>query len=64
MSRIIATVRNVFVYLVGVVLLGVGALGLVSAIDLNIIIGGVLFVAGTALVLVVHEYLDGPIESP
>ena len=54
-------VRNFGVYLVGIALAVVGALGLAEAIELDRLVAGVLLVAGLAAVLAVHEYLDGPI---
>ena len=53
--------RNLAVYTVGVALSVAGALGLAGAIELSTVVSGVLFVAGLAAVLVVHEYLDGPL---
>lgn len=52
--------RNVIVYLVGVALSVVGALGLAEAIELSAVLATGLFVTGLAVVLFVHEVLDGP----
>lgn len=54
--------RNLLVYLVGVALAVVGALGLagVEAVDLPVVVSGALFAAGIVTVVTVHEYLDGP----
>lgn len=55
-----AVTRNLLIYLVGIGCAGAGALGLVGAIALSSIISAVLFLGGLVLVLVVHEYFDGP----
>ena len=53
-------VRNLIIYLVGIGCAGAGVLGLVDAIELSGVISGVLFLGGLLLVLVVHEYFEGP----
>lgn len=53
--------RNFGIYLGGVGLAVAGALGLARAIALSAIVSAVLFFVGIALVIAVHEYLDGPI---
>ena len=60
-ARVARIGRNLAVYAVGVALLVVAALGLADAIALSTAFAAPLFVAGLALVLVVHEYLDGPV---
>lgn len=52
--------RNLLVYLVGVALAVAGALGMAGAAELSLPVSAVLFVAGLAAVVSVHEYLDGP----
>ncbi|WP_394741778.1 hypothetical protein [Natronococcus roseus] len=54
-------VRNLGMYAVGVGLAVFGALALADAIELSVLLAMVLFVGGLALVVVVHEYLGGPI---
>lgn len=54
-------VRNLGVYAVGVALAVTGALGLAEAISLWPPLAGSLLIVGLALVLVVHEFLDGPV---
>ena len=54
-------VRNVGIYLIGVAMAVVGALGLSEAIELHFSSAVVLFAVGLVLVIAVHEYLDGPI---
>ncbi|QSG01374.1 hypothetical protein [Natranaeroarchaeum sulfidigenes] len=56
-----ALVRNLSVYAVGVGMAVAGALGIAAAIELSLLIAWPLFIAGLALVLVVHEYLGGPV---
>ncbi|NUE01213.1 hypothetical protein HUB97_01720 [Halorubraceae archaeon YAN] len=53
--------RNFVLYSVGVGLLAVGALGLADAIELSVMISVIAFTIGIGAVLVVHEYLGGPI---
>ncbi|EMA47150.1 hypothetical protein [Halobiforma nitratireducens] len=53
--------RNLLVYAVGVGLFVVGALGMADAIDLSTTMAIPLFVAGLALVVIVHEYFGGPV---
>lgn len=53
--------RNIAVYLVGVGLAIVGALGMADAIDLGLAVSVLLLTLGLAAVLVVHEYFDGPV---
>lgn len=53
--------RNLSVYTVGIALAVAGALGLVAAIELSTVLAAVMFVAGLAAVVAVHEYLDGPL---
>lgn len=53
--------RNVGIYLVGIGFAVVGALGIAKAIELSPIFAWPALVIGLALVLVVHEFLDGPI---
>ncbi|WP_290812231.1 hypothetical protein [Halovivax sp.] len=55
------TIRNVGIYLAGVGAAVAGALGIAEAIHLHPIVAAGLFVVGLAAVLVVHEYLDGPL---
>ena len=52
--------RNLLIYAVGVGLVVAGALGISEAVELALPLAFVLFVAGLATVLYVHEYLDGP----
>ena len=60
-GRATSLIRNFAIYTVGVGLSVVGALGLSAAIDLPVAVSGVLFVLGLAAVMVVHEYLGGPV---
>lgn len=53
--------RNLSIYAVGVGLSVVGALGLADAIELLSVLSAVLFVGGLVIVLLVHEYLGGPV---
>lgn len=53
--------RNGVVYLVGMVIAGVGALGMLEEIALPVMIAVLIFFAGLGLVIVVHEYFDGPL---
>ena len=53
--------RNFAIYLAGVGLAVVGALGLAEAIQLSLPLAGGFFVVGLAAVVAVHEYFDGPI---
>ncbi|RQH00480.1 hypothetical protein [Natrarchaeobius oligotrophus] len=55
--------RNLLIYAVGVALLVVAALGLADARDVSTVVAVPLFVAGLALVFVVHEYFGGPVYS-
>lgn len=52
--------RNLLIYAVGVGLAVAGALGIAEAVELALPLAFVLFVAGLAVVLYVHEYLGGP----
>lgn len=54
-------VRNLAVYLIGVGLAVVVALGLVEAIELAPSLSAAAFGLGLAAVVAVHEYLDGPL---
>lgn len=56
-----ALVRNLSIYTVGVGMAVAGALGIAAAIELSGLIAWPLFLVGLALVLVVHEYLGGPV---
>lgn len=61
MGGMVHRVRNVGLYLVGIGAAVAGALGMAAAIDL-VLYGAVgLFVLGLAIVVAVHEYLDGPV---
>lgn len=53
--------RNVGIYLVGIALAVVGALGLAGAIELALATSAGAFVAGLAAVVFVHERLGGPL---
>lgn len=53
--------RNVVIYLLGLALAIPGALGLANAIDLHWAIAAALFIGGLAIVIAVHEWLDGPV---
>ena len=53
--------RNLSIYAVGVGAAVAGALGLAEAITLPSFVSIGLFVVGISLVLVVHEYLGGPV---
>lgn len=55
------SIRNLGVYLIGVGLAVIGALGLSAAIELSTAIALLAFIAGLAIVVLVHEYLGGPI---
>lgn len=59
-SRVATLGRNLSIYLIGVALAIAGALGLAEAIELSFPLAALLFIAGLASVLFVHEYLDGP----
>lgn len=52
--------RNIGIYLFGVGMAVAGALGLAEAIELSVVLSGVLFVGGLSAVVFVHEYLGGP----
>ncbi len=52
--------RNLAIYILGVALAVSGALGLVDAIELHLLLAAGSFIAGLALVIGVHEWLDGP----
>ncbi len=52
--------RNLGVYLAGVGIAVVGALGLIAVIELQAPLSGALFLFGLTLVIAVHEFLDGP----
>lgn len=54
-------VRNFGIYAIGVGLAVAGALGLAGAVELLSALAALLFVVGLVLVLVVHEYLGGPV---
>lgn len=54
-------VVGIGVYLIGVAITVVGALGLAGAIELSTPFAAVSFAVGLALVVLVHERLDGPI---
>lgn len=56
---VLPVVRNVAIYLVGVSLAVVGALGLADAVTLMPVVAGGLFVVGIAIVIAVHEYFGG-----
>lgn len=53
--------RNLGIYAGGVGMAVTGALGLAEAIDLAIVVSVLLFCAGIAAVVAVHEYLGGPV---
>ncbi|MFP8888746.1 hypothetical protein ACLI4U_03120 [Natrialbaceae archaeon A-CW2] len=52
--------RNLGIYTIGVGLAIVGALGLVDVLDLSTSVAMLVFSIGIGLVLLVHEYFDGP----
>jgi hypothetical protein len=52
--------RNLGIYAAAVLTAIVGAIGLIDVIDIPVVLAGPLLVLGLAVVLVVHEYLDGP----
>lgn len=54
-------VRDLGIYAGGVGMAVAGALGLAQAIDLSFVVSALLFVAGIAAVVAVHEYLGGPV---
>lgn len=54
-------VRNLSIYAVGVGAAVAGALGLAEAIALSTPLAVGLFAVGISLVIVVHEYLGGPV---
>lgn len=54
------TARNLVVYLIGVAMAVGGALGLAGAIELPVTLSALLLLAGLGMVVLVHEYLDGP----
>lgn len=53
--------RNAIVYLFGIVVAGAGALGMMGEISLPVILSVPIFFIGLALVIAVHEYLNGPL---
>ena len=55
-----AVARNLLIYTVGIACAVAGALGLSGAIDVQVYLSVVLFITGLILVIIVHEYLDGP----
>lgn len=57
----VGLIRNLSVYAIGVGLAVAGALGLAEAIELSIPFAAILFTAGLAVVVLVHEYLGGPL---
>ena len=52
--------RNLGIYGIGVACSVAGALGLAGAIPLPLVASLVLFIVGLVVVLMVHEYLEGP----
>lgn len=62
-ATVAGAIRNVGVYLIGVAIAVAGALGLSGAIELHVPVSALLFAAGLALVIVVHEYFGGPIRQ-
>ncbi|AFZ73652.1 hypothetical protein [Natronobacterium gregoryi] len=60
-TTITGIAKNLLIYAVGVGFAVTGALGIAEAFDLPLPLAGVLFVAGLAVVLYVHEYLGGPL---
>ena len=60
-NRNVTLLRNLSVYTVGVAMAVAGALGIAAAIELSELIAWPLFLAGLALVLLVHEYFGGPV---
>lgn len=60
-NRNVTLLRNLSVYTVGVAMAVAGALGIAAAIELSELIAWPLFLAGLALVLIVHEYFGGPV---
>lgn len=57
-----ATLRNSTVYLFGIAVAVLGALGLLTVVDLVWPAAAGLFVAGLATVVLIHEHLGGPIR--
>lgn len=49
------------IYLIGVAILIVGALGLIDVVSLHILLAILLFVLGAAIVVMIHERFGGPI---
>ena len=60
-NRNVTLLRNLSVYTIGVAMAVAGALGIAAAIELSELIAWPLFLAGLALVLIVHEYFGGPV---
>lgn len=56
------TLRNSTVYLFGICVAIVGALGLLAVVDLAWPAAAGLFVVGLAIVMLIHEHLGGPIQ--
>lgn len=52
--------RNLIIYIVGLAVAIPGALGLVNVIEIQSVVAAVLLAIGLALVIAVHEWLDGP----
>lgn len=59
-SRSVELTRNIIVYLAGIAFAVIGALGLVDMTTLDVYVSVALLVLGLMLVVLVHEYLDGP----
>lgn len=60
-GAVLGIARNLAIYGVGIALAVAGALGLAEAIELPPLIAGPLLVVGLIVVIVVHEYLGGPL---
>ena len=52
--------RNVLIYIAGIALSTAGALGLAGAVELDGFLAAGLFVGGLLIVILIHEWLDGP----
>lgn len=49
------------IYLVGVAVMVVGALGLIDIVSIHVALAVLLFIGGSGIVVGVHERLGGPI---
>lgn len=61
MRGLARTGRNLGIYLTGIALAVAGALGLSEAIEVHMVLAACLLAIGLALVVSVHEFLDGPV---